>query len=46
MFMMNRSRHRGHDMMDEMMESKIFRMVAVGALVWVGAKAIQNMMED
>lgn len=46
MFMRNsRSRHHG-DMMDSIMDSKLLQVVAVGALVYFGAKAISSMMED
>lgn len=41
-----RARRRRHDMMESMMESPIIKMMAVGALVYVGAKAIRTMMDD
>lgn len=44
MFM--RHKHRDHDMMESMMDSKVFQMIAIGTLVYMGAKAIRGMMED
>lgn len=44
MFM--RRKHCHHDMMESMMESKVIRMIAIGTLVYMGAKALRGMMED
>ncbi len=40
--------NRRSDMIDmgEMMDSKLLKVLAVGALVYVGAKTIHRMMED
>lgn len=43
MLFMGNSRRRRHD---DMLDSSLFKMMAVGALVYMGAKALKNMMED
>ncbi|BBB90630.1 MAG TPA: hypothetical protein PKA28_09975 [Methylomusa anaerophila] len=42
------SRYHRSKMLDmgDMMDSTLFKVLAVGALVWIGAKAIHHMMED
>lgn len=45
MFMCD-SRSRNKDMMDCMADSKLFMIMAVGAMVYVGAKVIHSMMDD
>lgn len=40
--------HRKRSMMDmdDIMDSKLIKVVAVGALVYLGSKAVRHMMED
>lgn len=46
--MFSSHRNRRSDLMDmgDMMDSKLLKVLAVGALVYVGAKTIRHMMED
>jgi hypothetical protein len=46
MFFGNCRSRRHRDMMHSMMDSKLLQVVAVGALVYMGTKAIGSMMDD
>lgn len=38
--------HHNHMQMDDMMDSTLFKVLAIGTLLYFGAKTIHHMMED